>query len=306
MRTTVLEKMPSHFWQLVEQKKIGKFFTQEVDPESEVAIIRTKTHFDKNLLDKFPRLKMIIRAGSGFDNIAVKEAVARGVQVCNTPKANAYSAYEHTLSFVMALIKSHRSSRSAILIGDWKNNLAENLELPDLRVLVVGAGRVGGRVARTLQYLGSQVRCVDPYLDADKHKDLQFCSYQQGLAWCNLLTFHCPLYDQTINYFNKQSLALLKEPIFLLNVARGEVVEEEALIKGLDHNSIRGAGLDVFASEPTKALRLQRYENIYLTPHTGAYTPGAKKRMSAESVEVWQDFVQNGKVAAPVDLRFIR
>jgi len=306
MKTSVLEQMPSHFWQVLEKEKIKKFFSENVDAESEVAIIRTKTHFDSHLLDKFPRLKMIIRAGSGFDNIDVKEALARGVQVCNTPKANAYSAYEHTISFVFSLIKAHRSSRSAILIGDWKKNLSENLELPDLRVLVVGAGRVGSRVAKTLQYLGAQVKCVDPYLSPEKQKDFQLCSYEEGVAWCNMLTFHCPLYAETFHYFAKKSLDLIKEPIFLLNVARGSVVDEDALISGVERNLIRGAGLDVFGAEPTKALRLQRHENIYLTPHTGAFTAGAKARMSSECVEVWQEFVQNGKVLAPVDLRFIR
>ncbi len=306
MRTSILEPMPSEFWQLVEEKKVAKFFTQEEDPESQVVIIRTKTYFDATYLDKFPKLKLIIRAGSGFDNITVKEAVARGVQVCNTPKANAYSAYEHTLSLLVALMKAHRSSRSALMVGDWKDNLPENFEFPDMRVLVVGMGRVGRRVADTLKYLGAEVRGVDPFLDSSQQQYIEFCSYEEGVSWCNVLTFHCPLYADTFNYFDKKILDKIREPLFLLNVARGEVVDEKALLKGLEKKLIRGAGLDVFAKEPTKALRLQRYENVYLTPHTGAYTAGAKKRMSVESMEVWQEFVQTGKALTPVDLRFIK
>ncbi len=301
-----MEKMPSHFWQLVQEKKIGGFFMQEIDPESQVAIIRTKTNFDLGLLQKFPKLKLIIRAGSGFDNIAVKQALAQGVQVCNTPHANAYSAYEHTISLLLALVKGHRISQNAVLIGDWKKNLPENLEFPDLRVLVVGAGRVGARVAKSLQFLGAQVRCVDPFLDKEQRGDFEFCSYERGLGWCNVLSFHCPLYDQTFHYFNQKSLGLIKEPIFLLNVARGAVVDELAIAKGIKAKKIQGAGLDVFAVEPTKAPLLQEFENVLLTPHTGAYTAGAKRRMSQESIEVWQEFVENGKVLSPVDLRFIR
>ncbi len=306
MRTSVLEPMPSEFWQLVVDKNFEKFFCSELDPESKVVIIRTKTCFDAGYLDKLPKLELIIRAGSGFDNIAVQKAVDRGVQVCNTPQANAYAAYEHTLSLLMALMKTHRSSRSAILVGDWKDNLPENLEFPDMRVLVVGVGRVGRRVAKTLRYFGAEVRCVDPFLDGSQQEPFEFCSYEDGLSWCNVLTFHCPLYADTFHYFDKKSLDKVKEPIFLLNVARGGVVDDKALIKGLEKKLIRGAGLDVFDKEPTKALQLQRYENVYLTPHTGAYTAGAKKRLSVESLQVWQEFTQNGKLLSPVDLRFIK
>ncbi len=305
MLTSVLEKMPDKFWQLVETKKLSSSFVEKVNPESQIAIIRTSVQFDKKLLDEFPKLKLIIRAGSGFDNIDVQEALLRDVAVCNTPEANSFSAFEHTISLMMALIKGHQPGRNAIMSGSWKNRLTENLEFSDLRVLVVGVGRVGSRVANFLLNIGAKVKCVDPFVEGKSAKKFAMCSYEEGLLWCNMVSFHCPLYSETYHYFDFGSLELIKNPLFLLNVARGSVVNEDAVVCGLDSGKIRGVALDVFSIEPTKAEILQRYTNVYLTPHTGAYTAGAKDRMSEETLEVWQEFVENGRLLAPVDLRFI-
>ncbi len=305
MLTSVLEKMPDKFWQLVREKNLSSHFVEEMSADCQIAIIRTSVQFDKNLFDKFPNLKLIIRAGSGFDNIDVNEAQRRKVAVCNTPEANSFSAFEHSVSLIMALTKGHQSGRDAIAKGNWKKKLTENLEFSDLRVLIVGIGRVGSRVARFLLNIGAEVRCVDPFIDEKLGERFAMCSYEEGLAWCNMVSFHCPLYAGTHHYFDFGSLDLVRNPIYLLNVARGDVVNEEAVVCGLGNGKIRGVALDVFSQEPTTAERFQRYDNVYLTPHTGAYTAKAKDRMSVETLEVWQEFVDSGNLLAPVDLRFI-
>jgi len=308
MKTFVMEPMPDLFWEEIKKKGWNSFFTESVDlnDEIEIIIIRTKTNFNKDKFIEFPNLKMIIRAGSGFDNIDIIEAKNRNVIVCNTPEANAFSVYEQTLSFIFALIKQHQICKDRVLKGNWKKDFMPNWEISDLKVLIVGVGRVGTRVANTLKYLGAQVKGVDPYLSKSdwKQKNIESLIYEEGIEWCNLLTFHCPLTDETENYFDEKVLDTIKNPIWLVNTSRGKVVNESVVEKGILNGDIIGFASDVFSEEPWKVKKFANNLNIILSPHVGAYTKKAKIRMSLETLEVWSGYVNQHQIYNKVNSQF--
>ena len=309
MKTLVLEPMPELFWHELNRHGWAPFFYSDgnlSDSQVEIIIIRTATHFDASMFERFPRLKLIIRAGSGFDNIAIAEAQKRGVAVCNTPEANAQSAYEHTLSLILALIKRHQQGKAAVINGSWKRQLPSCWEVSDLKVLVVGVGRVGSRVAKALQFLGAQVRGVDPYLSAQqwRQRDVSPIPYIEGVKWANCITFHCPLSNETFHYFGMQTLASLTQPIWLVNTSRGGVVDEEVVQDALQSGMLLGAALDVFQQEPWPRASFSGDEKLFLTPHIGAFTEKAKQRMALETLDVWQRFLKTGKVISPIEKKF--
>ena len=305
-----MEPMPDLFWQKIKQKGWENFFFQpETIPATrkiEIVIIRTKTVFDRTMFQKFPALKMIIRAGSGFDNIDILEAEKRNVIVCNTPEANAISAYEHTISFIMALIKQHQIAKQNILRGNWKTGLKNNLELSDLNALIVGVGRVGTRVAKALQYFGARVKGVDPYLSkAEWHKkEVESIKYDDGIKWCNLISYHCPLTDETKNYFNDSTISLLGHHIWLVNTARGGIISENAVTTGFKCGKLLGFATDVFSVEPFTATDYADSNNVILTPHIGSFTRKAKNRISLETLEVWSKFVHHGLVISGINKKY--
>jgi D-3-phosphoglycerate dehydrogenase len=309
MKTLVLELMPDLFWEKISQSGWNEHFITEEKFDSKeigIVIIRTKTIFDKECFQKFPNLKLIIRAGSGFDNIDIIEAQKRNIKICTTPEANAQSAYEHTLSLIFSMIKQHQFAKRSILNKSWKKTIQFSWELSDLRALIVGVGRIGTRVAKTLELLGSAVKGVDPYLTKKEwsKKGIVPVVYEAGLRWCNLITFHCPLTFETKNYFSINTLTQLKNPVWIINTARGGILEEKAVEEGLKTGQILGAGLDVFEKEPCKSRNYFERDNVYISPHTGAFTNKAKQRLVDETLKVWVNYFFNIKLLYEIDYRF--
>lgn len=307
MKTLVLDPMPDLFWEEIRKKGWDSFFTESATSNNdiEIIIIRTKTDFNKDKFAEFSHLRMIIRAGTGFDNIDIIEAKKKNVIVCNTPEANAFSAYEQTLSFIFALIKQHQICKDRVLKGNWKKDFMPNWEISDLKVLIVGVGRVGTRVADTLKYLGAKVKGVDPYLSISewKQKNIESLIYKEGIKWCNLLSYHCPLTDETENYFDGKVLDTLKTPIWLVNTSRGKVVNESIVEKGILNGNIFGFASDVFSKEPWKVKKFANKLNVILSPHVGAYTKKAKIRLSLETLDVWSGYVNKHQINNEVDSR---
>ncbi|HNX00246.1 MAG TPA: NAD(P)-dependent oxidoreductase [Candidatus Cloacimonadota bacterium] len=299
MHTLVLEEMPGQFWEELDKRNLRHWFTTEnimFSEEIEIIIIRTQTIFNESYFKRFPNLKLVIRAGTGVDNIDLDSARKYKVKISHTPEANAISAFEHTIAFILSLLKQQYLMKNAVLNKHWKEKLLPNMELSDLRVLVIGVGRVGTRVANLLQQLGAEVLGVDPYLNEQQWKERKVTptTYATGLKWCNLLTFHCPLTEETKYYFCKATLKLLSHPIFLINTARGAVVEEEAIALGLNKNLLKGVALDVFEEEPWEPAHFADSPHVLLSPHAGAFTEAAKNRLSFETVETWEEFVAHG------------
>ncbi len=302
MKTLVIEDMPRLFWDEIKKRNYQNYFYNSIPyGDVKVIILRTKTIASPQFIDKFPDLKMIIRAGTGLDNVDYHYAKSKGIIVQNTPNANAISAYEHTMAMIFALIKKIPTAKNNILQNKWKNNFVFNYEFSDITPLVVGLGRIGTKVAKALKFFGFSVMGVDPYLDKKKWEELDIkqVSYYEGLKKCNLITFHCPLTPKTRDYFSLKTLDLLKNPVYLINVARGEITNEKAIEVGLQKNKLLGVALDVFKREPWPVKSFALQDNVLLSPHIGAYTQKAKNRLALETLDVWEDFVFNNKIKNP-------
>ncbi len=302
--TLVMDAMPDLFWQIVKEQGYSEYFTQDnllFSEDIEIIIIRTKSVITESHYKRFPNLKCIIRAGSGYDNIDVEKAKEYNIVVQNTPEANVQSAFEHTISLLLSLIKNLKQHNQSVIDNKWREGINSNLELSDLKVLVVGLGRVGSLVARFLKSWGAKVKFVDPYIDKApwESQGIDLIAYEEGLSWANAVTYHCPLYKQTEHYFDAQSLNFI-DKIFLLNVARGGIIDIDAIIKGINQGKILGAGIDVMESEPWKCEGWEDNKKIILTPHTGAQTEQAKTRLSEECYQVWSEFNFNKKAISPI------
>ena len=292
--TLVMDIMPDLFWQIVTEHGYNEYFTQDnllFSEDIETIILRTKSVITESHYKRFPNLKCIIRAGSGYDNIDVTKAEEYDIIVQNTPKANVQSAFEHTIGLLFALIKNHKAHNNSVLTNKWREDIKSNLEISDVKMLVVGLGRVGSLVANFVKSYGGQVKFVDPYIEAESwiNSDILPIDYEEGLSWANVVTYHCPLYKQTEHYFDEQSLNFI-DGIFLLNVARGGVVDIDAVTKGIDDGKILGAGIDVMESEPWQCEGWEDNSKIIMTPHTGAFTEKAKDRLSQDCFDVWRNF----------------
>ncbi len=302
--TLVLDEMPDYFWQQVKNNGYEVFFTSEkllFSEDIEIIILRTKSVITESHYKRFPNLKCIIRAGSGYDNIDVIKAKDYNIHVQNTPQANVNSAFEHTLSLIFSLIKHHKPHNENVLNNQWRNGIDSNLEISDLRVLVVGFGRVGSLVGKFFKGMGGQVRFVDPYIDANsvEKEGISATSYEEGLSWANLITYHCPLYAKTEHYFDKTSLNFINK-VFIINAARGGILDIDALNQGIKEGKVLGAGIDVMENEPWQCEGWEDNPKILMTPHTGALTEDAKIRLSKEAYDVWEQFNFHKKLIAPI------
>ncbi len=309
MYTYVAESMPLSFWEYANEMGLRSKFildTKGMENEIDIIIIRTKTRADKSFITRFPQLKLIIRAGTGYDNVDLEAAVGNKVAVATTPEANAQSAYEQTIMFILALIKQVGVAAESLKSGYWKEMIKPNLEISDLKVLIVGLGRIGKRVNRTLQYLGAEVKGVDPYIDKSEWKinNIAEVDYNKGLEWCNLVTYHCPLTSDSYHYFDDEHLQNLKQPIYVVNCARGGIVNESVLKEGIVSGKILGAALDVLEKEPGRAQIFQDFQEVILSPHIGAHTEKAKIRLSKETWKTWYEFYENGQLLNEVDYNF--
>lgn len=308
MKTLVLEEMPDLFWQEIKKRNLDDFFFHKLaDPQiPEILIIRTRSRITSDILAGYSNLKLVIRAGSGYDNVDIRAAREQGIRVCSTPLANGPAAFEHTVSLIFSLIKQLKSADQAVRNGFWKTGLPTSQEIRDLRILIIGVGLIGTWVGRFFTTWGAQVRGVDPYLhETDwKRKGIQNIDIESGLAWCNTLTFHCPLTHETSGFFSREILSLIPHPIWLINTARGGLLSDIALEEGLRSGIIRGLALDVYEDEPPVPKAWFDSTRVILTPHSASHTEAAKHRLVKETMEVWEKFCITGEVLHEVDYRF--
>jgi len=307
MKTLVIDPMPDKFWSLIKERQLEKYFTTDQNSSNiEIIIIRTKTSLSRKYLEKYSDLKLIIRAGSGFDNIDLSETIKRNIIVCTTPDSNVQAAFEHTISMILSLIKQHLTGKNQILQGRWKDDMKPCWEISDIKALIVGVGRIGTKVGRFLQTMGADVKGVDPFLNAAQWQQRKIVKtdYIPGIRWCNLISYHCPLYDQTRDYFSKKILDEISETVWLINTARGGILNEDAVKAGLSSGKIIGLGMDVFVQEPVLQQNYFFEDNVLITPHIGANTQNAKSRLILDTLEVWSQFVFHNNVINQIDYNF--
>jgi D-3-phosphoglycerate dehydrogenase len=225
-------------------------------------------------------LKVISRYGVGVDNVDLKAAKAKGVIVTNTPGANSVSVAELTIGFMLGLARNLTIADAACRKGEWPRLSGTSLEGKTVGIL--GLGSIGREVAKRLVAFGCKLTAFDPYADktfAANHR-VELTSQDEVLAQADLITLHLPVLAETRGMVNQNFLAKVKKGAFLINTARGELVDETALAEALKSGKLKGAALDAFIKEPPAADNpLLKLPNVMFTPHTGAHTDGATNAM---------------------------
>jgi D-3-phosphoglycerate dehydrogenase len=262
---------------------------------ADAVVLGTSVHFTAPLMDLAPQLKVISRTGVGVDTVDVKAATARGILVLNTPEANASSVVEHTVALIFALAKHLVYLDDQTRSGNYR---ARRMYLPvDLHgktLGLVGCGRIGMSVAqKCIRAFEMNVMAYDPYLTLTPAGITRVDSLITLFKNADFISIHIPLIESTKNLIDDKLLAFMKPSAFLINTARGGIIDEKALVEKLKRKEIAGAALDVYAVEPPdSSSELLKVENVILTPHTAALTKECAARVAKDAVEGIVDYFQ--------------
>ena len=287
-------------------------FDVDVDSESDLAsiigaydgiVIRSATKLTADLINAGTNLKVIGRAGVGVDNVDVDAATRRGIVVANAPESNIVSAAEHTVGLLFALARNIPQAHSALVDNRWERSKWGGVELAEKTLGVLGFGRIGQQVAR--RGLGMQMHVVayDPFVSAERFREagVEQDTLEGVLARADFVTLHLPLNDQTRGVIGAAALAQMKHGARLINAARGELVDDEALIAALESGQLGGAAIDVFSKEPYSGPLLSA-PNIVVTPHLAASTDEAQDRAGVIVAEQVAAALDGGVVTNAVNI----
>jgi D-3-phosphoglycerate dehydrogenase len=248
--------------------------------EANAVLIRSATKMDEEAIGRAPQLKVIARAGVGLDNVDIKAATTAGVMVVNAPTSNIISAAELTCGHILSLARHIPPAATALAGGEWKRSKYTGTELYEKTLGVVGLGRIGALVAARMQAFGMRVMAYDPYVTPQRAQQLgvELGSLDEVLEQSDFLTIHMPKTPETTGMISTAQLKKMKPTAYVINVARGGLIDEAALEQALKDGEIAGAGLDVFSSEPPADTRLTGLPNVVATPHLGASTDEAQEK----------------------------
>lgn len=252
--------------------------------DADAVLIRSATRIDEEALTHAPKLKVVARAGVGLDNVDIKAATTAGVMVVNAPTSNIVSAAELTVGHILSLARRIPAAHASLAAGQWKRSSFTGAELFEKTVGIVGLGRIGALVAARLAAFDMRVVAYDPYVTSARAQQLgvQLLSLDELVAEADFLTIHMPKTPETTGMIGAEQFAAMKPTAFVVNVARGGLIDEEALHEALVAGEIAGAGLDVFTTEPPaeggSARALLDLPNVVVTPHLGASTEEAQEK----------------------------
>src|SRR3989449_4941598 len=225
---------------------------EEIVGGYEALIVRSATQVTADVIGAARRLKVVGRGGVGVDNVDVDAATRRGIVVANAPESNVVSAAEHTVGLLVALARNIPQAHAALKDGRWERSKWGGVELAEKTLGVLGFGRIGQQVARRALGLQMRVLAYDPFVSAERFRELgvESDTLDNVIARADFLTLHLPLNDDTRGVIDAKAIARMKEGVRIVNAARGELVDEEALGEGLRTGKVAGAALDVFTQEP--------------------------------------------------------
>jgi len=270
-------------------------------------VIRSATKLTGDLIERATNLKVIGRAGVGVDNVDVDAATRRGIVVANAPESTVVSAAEHTIGLLVALARNIPQAHAALKQGRWERKTYGGVELADKTLGVLGFGRIGQQVARRASGLGMRVVAYDPFVAPERFRELGVDRLEKPddvYAVADFLTLHLPLTPETTHSLDASAFAKMRDGVHLVNAARGELVDEDALLDALRTGRVGGAALDVFSAEPYSGPLLE-LDNVVVTPHLAASTEEAQDRAGLIIAEQVVAALEGGLVSNAVNIPVI-
>jgi len=272
--------------------------------EADALVVRSAVQADDALMAQAPKLRVIGRAGVGVDNIDAQAATRRGIVVMNTPGANAVAVAELTLGLMLALARKLPAANATMHAGKWEKKNLQGVELRGKTLGILGLGRIGLEVAKRAKGFGLEIVGSDPFVSAAvaRENGIQLVTLDELFAKSDYLTLHVGLTPQTTGVINAKTLAKTKKGVRIINCARGELIEDAALVEALKSGQVGGAALDVFASEPAKETPFHGLDNVILTPHIAGSTAEAQEAVGIQIARQVRDYLKLGVVQNAVNL----
>jgi D-3-phosphoglycerate dehydrogenase / 2-oxoglutarate reductase len=290
-------------WNVVTHDQIKDGLANELK-DADGLVVRSAVQVDDALLEHAPKLRVIGRAGVGVDNIDADAATRRGIVVMNTPGANAIAVAELTIGLMLALARQLTKANGALHQGKWEKKSLSGAELRGKTLAVLGLGRIGLEVAQRAASFGMQIIGHDPFVAPAlaRERGVELVDMDALFARADYLTLHVGLTPQTTNIINAKNLATMKKGVRIVNCARGELVEDAALLAALDSGKAAGAALDVFRDEPLKNSPYFGRENVILTPHIAGSTAEAQEAVGIQIAAQVREYLKLGVVQNAVNL----
>jgi D-3-phosphoglycerate dehydrogenase len=266
-------------------------------------IVRSATRVTQQVLVRPGHLQVIGRAGTGVDNIDLDAATRAGIVVMNTPGGNSVAAAELTMALLLAMCRNVPQANAEMRQGKWERKAWMGVELAGKTLGIVGLGRIGREVAARAQRFRMTVIGYDPYVSSDvaEGHGIQFQPLTELISQADVVSLHLPLTEETRHLINRDVIQQMKTGARIINCARGGLVDEDALLEGIQSGHLGGAALDVFESEPPKNRALVEDPRVVSTPHLGASTREAQERVGTEIAEKVRDYLQKGVILDAVN-----
>jgi len=280
---------------------------EEIIDRYDAIVVRSATKLTAEIIERASRLKVIGRAGVGVDNVDVEAATRRGIVVANAPESTVVSAAEHTIGLLVALARNIPQAHAALKQGRWERKAYGGIELAGKTLGVLGFGRIGQQVARRAAGLGMRVVAYDPYVTPERFRELgveRVETPEDVFAVAEFLTLHLPLTVDTRGSLDAAAFARMRDGVRLVNAARGELVDEPALVEAIRSGKVAGAALDVFSEEPYTGPLLE-LDNVVVTPHLAASTGEAQDRAGVIVAEQVAAALEGGVVTNAVNIPVI-
>jgi len=272
--------------------------------DADALVVRSAVQVDDALMEHAPKLRVIGRAGVGVDNIDAAAATRRGIVVMNTPGANAVAVAELTIGLMLALARKLPTANFTMHSGKWEKKSLQGAELRGKTLGILGLGRIGLEVAKRARGFGMELVGSDPFVSAAvaRENGIALVSVEELFAKADYLTLHVGLTPQTANIINAKTLATMKKGVRIINCARGELVDQAALVDALKSEQVAGAALDVFTEEPPKNLPYVDFDKVILTPHIAGSTAEAQEAVGIQIAMQVREYLKLGVVQNAVNL----
>lgn len=264
--------------------------------EIDAFFIRSYTNADAALLEKFPNLRFILRAGVGIDNVDLQSCEKLKIRVFNSPGSNANAVSELVICLMILLIRDFSQQMSLLRNGKWRSQTFMGSEIKGKTIGFVGCGAIGTLVAEKLIPFGvKEMICFDPFLEQKSliPRHIVQCELQEVFQRSDIITFHLPLNGETRHEVDREKLSLMKKGAFIVNTSRGAIINEQDLIDALKSGDLGGVALDVFENEPHINPQLLSFPNVVLTPHVGSFSLESDREMSVEAVNNFLMFLDS-------------